>query len=713
MSAIELWNVAAERWWSWVVQAVLASSLLFVLVTLVWLVIRRRASAHLGHVLFLVPLAPLVLPSLGSCELPIPLGSLRESDEEQASLPRPEPMSVPAVERLETPSSHFPGAGATPSVEPATTPTAAPVRPSRRAWLAAAWLVSVLALLLRFAIAQHRTNRLLRSATELGGDVGEHLRAHLARLAQRFGLRHDLRVVESDVIPAPSIWGTRRPVLVFDRALVERLDADQLGWVLSHELAHLTRRDWIRGALQRCVQLAWFFHPLVWITGRIANELREAACDESALARNAGATRKSCAAALIQVAARSLPDSPRALLLSLQHDKIQMKKRILRILDPARVPARGSSLAGLLVCGLLAGSSVVQWSFAQDGPAAATGGETDERAIPEREIRRSIRLAIEWLIAQQHEDGHWSTGPETEAAAGNFNSIGVTGFVLLALEREASTGEPARISDSIARGRDYLARIQRDDGLFGEEVGSTFMQSHAIATLAWLKTRPRGDERAWRLAAERAVGIIRRARNPHQGWRFELLPIGENDSFTTGLMMAALKEARDAGIEVPDRDRSEPLAYIDGLTDPVTGRTGYESKGGDDARLWIKRHGYPVELTQLSTAVAISTRIDWGQDPRRSEVLRRGAFLLTDSAPRWDVEAGSIDYYYWMFGTRALASVDGLLFDHWRDALVEALVPNQMRDDDGGWWPAIDAWTPEEESVHSTVMCTLALQYTL
>ena len=49
----------------------------------------------------------------------------------------------------------------------------------------------------------------------------------------------------------------------------------------------------------------------------------------------------------------------------------------------------------------------------------------------------------------------------------------------------------------------------------------------------------------------------------------------------------------------------------------------------------------------------------------------------------------------------------------WRPALLAALVPHQMRDKDGGWWPAIDAWSLDGTSVHATVMCTLALQAAL
>lgn len=697
MSFVELWNAAAEHWWSWAARAVIASTALFGVAAVTWLVIRRRASAHLGHALFLVPLAPFVLPTLGTYALPIHVAPRAESAPPLAAVPAPSledvaaPPAFVAAPRAAEPDAPVPDAAHSPS------PHAASAAPTVTAWLFAAWLVTASALLARFLHVQLRTGRALRAAPSLGGPGGARVNARLVRLSRRFGLARAPRVVACDEATAPSVWGLRRPRLVLDDAIANGLSDERLDWVLSHELAHVARRDWLTLAFERAVQLVAFFHPLVHCTARLADELREAACDESALARNSRIARRDGASALVQVAAMGLPAPRRELLLTLRNDKTQMKNRILRILDSTRVPAGRSSLTGLALCGALACGSMVQWGFAQ------------ETATNAQKVDRAIERSVDWLIQQQDLFGAWSAGPNTEADAGEFNTYGVTGFVLLALDHERRRGAGDDVTGAIERGRFLLRQSQRDDGLFGDEKGTRYMQSHAVATLAWLRTR--GDEEGWKPAAERAVQVILDARNPYRGWRFQLRPDGDNDTFTTGLMLAALKEATIAGIDVPLADQSEPLGYIDELTDPVTGRTGYETKGGDDARLWTKREGYPRELTQLSTAMAISTRMAFGEHPAKSEVIRRGAFLLASCAPRWDEEAGTIDYYYWMFGTRALAPVGGEAFEHWKAAVVEALVPHQVPGEAGGWWPAIDAWSHEGESVHATVMCTLALQY--
>ena len=717
MSAVERWNGLAEDLFAWGASAASMSAVLFVVAGIAWSLLRRRASAHLGHVLFLVPLVPLVLPRVGNVELPAwahPGGGDTTTFGTEA-----EPLLAPALELTGGgPVLDFgrPTDGGEALVSPSRTVPRAP-GPTWKAWTLLFWALAVSFLLSRLAVVQWRMHRHLGAARSLGGPQGERVRARLARLAPRLGLRRTIRVVETDAVPTPAVWGLRRPVLALEGPMVAGLGDEELDWVLLHELAHLERLDLVRGTAQRLVQVLWFFHPLVWLATRTADELREAACDETAMAVAKPSRPIACARALVEVAAHRVPRTRRALLLTLQEDKTKMKKRILRMLDPTRVPTRGSSLAGLAFCCGLVSTALVEVSFAQkDVPVAEQEvieifEEIEE--VPDQGLRDAISSSLEWLLAQQAGDGHWPTGPDTEAASGEFNSIGVTGLVMLALD-EAQEDErlPGR-GRAIERARGYLAGVQREDGLFGKEHGFTFMQSHAVATLAWLKTRPGGEDDAWKPAAERAIEVILRARNPYMGWRFGLRPTGDCDTFTTGLMLAALHQAREAGIDVPEGAWKEPLEFIDQVTEPSNGRTGYDSRGGNDARLAVKGDEFPAELTQLSTAMAIVTRMQWGTEPRASDAIRRGSFLLGEFEPRWDEEAGSIDYYYWLFGTRALAPIGGAQYDHWREAVVAALVPNQVVDAEGGWWPAIDAWSSEGARVHSTAVCTLALQSAL
>jgi hypothetical protein len=101
-------------------------------------------------------------------------------------------------------------------------------------------------------------------------------------LATSMPLRARLR--ESSEIVSPIAVGVLRPAVI--------LPADWRTWepltrraVLSHEFAHLRRRDTMVAALSRLAQCAFWFHPLTWWLSRQIAELAELACDAAALER--------------------------------------------------------------------------------------------------------------------------------------------------------------------------------------------------------------------------------------------------------------------------------------------------------------------------------------------------------------------------------------------------------------------------------------------
>ena len=75
--------------------------------------------------------------------------------------------------------------------------------------------------------------------------------------------------------------GILRPIIVFPADLVEKLSADKLALILMHELAHVRRWDNLtRLLLQRLVSAVLFFHPAVWLCGRMLRREAEQACDD-------------------------------------------------------------------------------------------------------------------------------------------------------------------------------------------------------------------------------------------------------------------------------------------------------------------------------------------------------------------------------------------------------------------------------------------------
>ena len=81
-------------------------------------------------------------------------------------------------------------------------------------------------------------------------------------------------------ISSPMTLGILRPIIVFPADLVEKLSADKLALILMHELAHVRRWDNLTLLLQRLVSAVLFFHPAVWLCGRMLRREAEQACDD-------------------------------------------------------------------------------------------------------------------------------------------------------------------------------------------------------------------------------------------------------------------------------------------------------------------------------------------------------------------------------------------------------------------------------------------------
>lgn len=108
------------------------------------------------------------------------------------------------------------------------------------------------------------------------------LQARVSELASRLGVVEPEARLAEQCPGGASVLGHRRPVLVVDAALYERLDAEELDGVVAHELAHVRRRDNLVAALVGSVRDLTFFIPGGgWALHQLHRE-RELAADQIA-----------------------------------------------------------------------------------------------------------------------------------------------------------------------------------------------------------------------------------------------------------------------------------------------------------------------------------------------------------------------------------------------------------------------------------------------
>ena len=101
-------------------------------------------------------------------------------------------------------------------------------------------------------------------------------------IACRYGIGRTVRLLESDHPALLVTWGALRPRILLPRGSTA-WPADRIRIVLSHELAHIARGDWLLQMTAELLRSVYWFNPLLWIAGRRLRQESEHACDDAVL----------------------------------------------------------------------------------------------------------------------------------------------------------------------------------------------------------------------------------------------------------------------------------------------------------------------------------------------------------------------------------------------------------------------------------------------
>lgn len=258
------------------------TSLILALGMLAALALRRRSAAvrHwvLASALFCAAAAPLVALLTPSWSLPA------------SSVPASGGGPVVDV-------SFSPVAGSNAATPNPPVPAASPstVRTFIRASVLPVWWLGVAVNLALLLIGMVRLTR-LRSARCI---VDPSITASLEQTCALLGLRRRVTLVRSPRRAVIVTWGLARPKIVLP-ADVDRWPRERLDVVLAHEVAHITRGDWlVQMAAEVCKAVYWF-NPLFWVACSRLRYESERACDDAVM--NMGVASHMYATELLEIA---------------------------------------------------------------------------------------------------------------------------------------------------------------------------------------------------------------------------------------------------------------------------------------------------------------------------------------------------------------------------------------------------------------------------
>jgi TonB family protein len=166
-------------------------------------------------------------------------------------------------------------------------------------WL---WMTGSLLLLVRLAI--HAVQ--LRWLTASGAEAPAHHTALATRVATSLAQVMP-QLTCSERLTIPAAWGIRRAHVLLPRASHDW--ADERVWaVCAHEIAHISRGDWIVHLLVEIICRIYWFNPLFWTARNHMGRESERAADDIVI--GLGANGAEYASHLIEIARAARTDAP-------------------------------------------------------------------------------------------------------------------------------------------------------------------------------------------------------------------------------------------------------------------------------------------------------------------------------------------------------------------------------------------------------------------
>lgn len=358
----------------------------------------------------------------------------------------------------------------------------------------------------------------------------------------------------------------------------------------------------------------------------------------------------------------------------------------------------------LLTLPVLAGEKPAQ------PPAVATMGPKPKPIEPPKteDIRRAMDRGIEFLLKHQNRNGSWGSANSSRPneiyapVPGSHQGFkaAVTAMAITAL---IETGGPRPdVAAALDRAEpwlfEHLPKVRRStpDAFY-----NVWTHAYSIQSLVRMLARKPDDadrrQRIRTLIAQQ-IDMLGRYEMVDGGWAYydfnaqTQKPSGSTISFVTAVVLVALREARDAGCDVPQplidrgmasirRQRNPDFSYLYGSHHTYRPASPIDRPGGSLGRSQACNFAMRIWGDRLVTDDVLRTWLDrlfarslWLDIGRKRPIPHES----------WFAVAGYFYYFGHYYAARCIEELPPTDRPRFRDYLAHALL--RVQEKDGSWW---------------------------
>jgi len=184
-------------------------------------------------------------------------------------------------------------------------------------------------------------------------------------LSHKIGLNKSIRLAESALIKVPMVVGYLKPVILVPLGMLSSMPPQQVEAILTHELAHIYRKDYLFNLIQSVIDILFFYHPAIWWISRNIRMEREHICDDLVIMVNQDSIEYARALASVQEMKSNFPVPAPAL----ARNKYELLNRIHRMMNKPRIiPSftEGFMSALIILAGIIGMSATAAISFGSE-----------------------------------------------------------------------------------------------------------------------------------------------------------------------------------------------------------------------------------------------------------------------------------------------------------------------------------------------------------